>query len=120
VSTPVEIWHNPRCSKSRATLELLQARGIEPTIRLYLQQIPTVEELTHVLGLLHLTPRQFARTDEAIWRERELADPAKTDAQILEALVTWPVLIQRPVVIMGDRAAIGRPPEAVIAILEPA
>lgn len=118
MNTPLELWHNPRCSKSRATLELLQSRGLEPTLRLYLQQVPTVEELQRVLGLLHLTPREFARTDEAIWKERELGDPARTDAQLLEAMVQWPVLIQRPVLIAGDRAAIGRPPEAVLAILD--
>lgn len=110
------IWHNPRCTKSRETLALLQARGLAPRIRLYLEDPPSLAELAEAVRLLGLPARALARTgDEAF---HALGLPAEAgDAAILQALARDPRLIERPLVINGDRAALGRPPEAVLAIL---
>ncbi|MGE7136155.1 arsenate reductase (glutaredoxin) [Luteibacter sp. NPDC031894] len=108
------IWHNPRCSKSRETLALLQARGLSPVIVDYLSTPPSVAELERVLGLLGLEPRELMRKGE----EAYAALPeGLTRGQLIQAMVETPKLIERPVVIHGDKAAIGRPPEAVLAIL---
>lgn len=108
------IWHNPRCSKSRETLALLQARGLSPVIVDYLSTPPSVAELERVLGLLGLEPRELMRKGE----EAYAALPeGLTHGQLIQAMVETPKLIERPVVIHGDKAAIGRPPEAVLAIL---
>ena len=113
----VRIYHNGRCSKSRGTLELLQARGIEPEVVNYLDTPPNVEELKSLLRLLGMAPRQLLRTGEAEYGELGLADPALGDQVILEAMVAHPKLIERPIVVTNGKAAIGRPPEAVLAIL---
>lgn len=114
----VRIYHNSRCSKSRGTLELLQARGIEPEVVNYLDTPPSVDELRNLLHLLDMTPRQLLRTGEAEYKELGLGDPAVGDETILQAMVTHPKLIERPIVVANGRAAIGRPPEAALAILE--
>jgi arsenate reductase len=111
----IRIYHNPRCSKSRATLALLEERGIEPEIIRYLDDPPSAEELRGLLGLLGRTPGQLARRGEEAWRSLSLAE-ADEDT-ILEAMVSHPKLIERPIVVNGDRAALGRPPEAVLEIL---
>jgi arsenate reductase (glutaredoxin) len=117
----VTIWHNPRCSKSRETLALLQARGIDPAIRLYLDEPPGAGMLDETLKLLDLEPRALMRRKEAPYRDAALDDPSLTRKQLIEAMVQYPVLIERPVVIVekdGHReAALGRPPENVLAIL---
>lgn len=113
----VEILHNPRCSKSRATLELLRAHGVEPEIRLYLEAPPSLDELRALVARLGLPARAILRSDEAAYRESGLADPGLDDDALLRAIVASPSLLQRPVVIVGDRAAIGRPPENVLALL---
>jgi arsenate reductase len=113
----VRIYHNSRCSKSRGTLELLHARGMEPEIVNYLDTPPSVDELKAVLRLLGMTPRQLLRTGEAEYRELGLADPAVDDQTILQAMVVHPKLIERPIVVANGKAAIGRPPEAVLSIL---
>ena len=113
----VRIYHNTRCSKSRGTLELLQARGIEPEIVNYLDTPPSHEELRCLLGLLGLAPRQLLRTGEAEYAELGLADPALDEEAILAAMAAHPRLIERPIVVADGKAAIGRPPEAVLAIL---
>ena len=114
------IWHNPRCSKSRATLALLRDAGVEPTQRLYLDDPPAVDELDRVLRALGVEPRAAARLGEPIAGEMELADRELSRSQWLETLSTHPILIQRPIVVADDgRAAIGRPPEAVLALLKP-
>lgn len=115
--TGVRIYHNGRCSKSRATLELLQARGIEPEVVNYLDTPPGVDELKTLLRLLGMTPRQLLRTGEAEYKELGLDDAALGDEAILQAMVAHPRLIERPIVVAGGKAAIGRPPEAVLAIL---
>lgn len=113
----VTIWHNPRCSKSRQTLELLHSRGIEPVVVEYLRTPPDRDTLRAVLRMLGTGPRGLLRKGEAAYKARNLSDPALTDDDILAAMIEEPVLIERPVVISGGRAAIGRPPEAVLAIL---
>lgn len=112
----VTIWHNPRCSKSRQTLALLRERGIEPTIVEYLKTPPSEAELTHALADLGMTPRELMRKKEAPYEALGLDDEARTDAELVAAMATHPVLIERPVVFVGGRAAIGRPPESVLSL----
>jgi arsenate reductase len=111
----IRIYHNPRCSKSRATLALLEERGIQPEIIRYLDNPPSADELRELLRMLGRTPGELARRGEEAWRSLELADA--DDETILAAMVNHPKLIERPIVINGDRAALGRPPEAVLEIL---
>lgn len=114
--TPIEIYHNPRCTKSRATLALLQERGLTPKVIEYLQHPPTAAELRSVLRKLGLKPEALARKGEEIYKTK-YAGKALTDAQWIDAMVANPILIERPIVIVGERAAIGRPPENVLPIL---
>jgi arsenate reductase len=113
----VQIFHNPRCSKSRATLALLRERGIEPDIRLYLDDPPDADELRRLLGMRGLAPRQLMRRGEAEYREQGLADDSLGDEALIAAMAATPRLIERPVVIANGKAALGRPPEAVLEIL---
>jgi arsenate reductase len=113
----IEIFHNPRCSKSRATLALLEERGLEPKIRLYLEDPPDPAELSSILGRLGITARELLRKGEAEYRELGLADAALTDKALIDAMCANPRLIERPIVLNGGRAAIGRPPESVLDIL---
>lgn len=113
----LEIWHNPRCSKSRQTLALVREQGLEPTIIEYLKTPPTVERLQQVLAMLELTPRQLMRSKETDYKAQGIDNDALTDDQLITALIEFPKLIERPVVINGDQAAIGRPPEQVLEIL---
>lgn len=114
----VTIWHNPRCSKSRATLEMLRERDIEPRVVRYLDDPPDVPELDRVLGLLGLEPRELMRRREDIYSELGLDDEGLDREQLLRAMHEHPVLIERPVVLAGGKAAIGRPPENVLEILD--
>ena len=108
----VTIWHNPRCSKSRGALELLGEMGVEPTVVRYLEDVPTRAQLEDVLRLLGTDdPRAIVRTGERVYRELGLAS-ADREA-LLDALAEHPVLIERPIVVAGDRAVVGRPPERV-------
>ena len=114
----VVIYHNPRCSKSRATLALLRERGIEPRIVEYLKQPLSREELESILAKLGFDdPRQLMRTKEKVYKELGLDDPGLSREQLLQAMLDHPILIERPIVIVGDKAAIGRPPENVLEIL---
>lgn len=113
----VTIWHNPRCTKSRATLQLLHKRGFTPIVIDYRENPPGVRALTHVLGLLQMQPRELMRRDEPEYAQLQLDDPALTREQLIAAMIAHPILIQRPVVIANDKAAIERPPAAVLAIL---
>ncbi len=115
--TDWRILHNPRCSKSRATLDLLREQGIEPDIVRYLDTPPDAAQLERILDALGMQPRQLMRTGESIYAELGLGDAALTRDQLIAAMVEHPILIQRPVVLHGDRAAIGRPPEAVLDLL---
>ena len=106
----VSIYHNPKCSKSRETLALLRNRGVEPLIVEYLKAPPTAAELMAVVGKLGIRPEQLVRKGEEIYKAK-YAGKTMTDAQWIEAMVYDPILIERPIVIAGRRAAIGRPPE---------
>ena len=113
------ILHNPRCSKSRATLSLLREHGIEPDIVPYLDTPPDAAELGRILDALGMQPRELMRTGEAAYAEQGLDDASLSRDQLIAAMIEHPILIQRPIVLQGDRAAIGRPPEAVLEILRP-
>ena len=111
----VVIYHNPRCNKSRQTLALLEARGIAPRVVEYLKTPPDAAELKRLLRLLDLTPRQLLRKKEAA--EAGLDKAGLSDAQLIAGMVKHPIVIERPIVVNGERAALGRPPEAVLKIL---
>jgi len=111
------IYHNPRCSKSRQTLELLESKGHAPTIIEYLKTPPTHEELRQILELLSKSPRELMRKKEAEYKDNNLDDPDLSDDQLIEAMTKHPILIERPIVISNDKAAIGRPPENVLKLL---
>jgi arsenate reductase len=111
------IYHNPRCSKSRRTLELLEENGIQPEIRLYLESPPDAEELRHTCALLGMAPRQLLRRGEEAFAAAGLDDESLTDDQVIAAMVAYPILIERPVVIHGTRAVLGRPPENVLDLI---
>jgi len=113
----VTLYHNPRCSKSRAALELLRSRGIEPTIVAYLDTPPDARALAELLRKLTLGPRQVLRTGEPEYAALGLADPALDDAALVQAIVTHPRLLERPIAVSGARAVIGRPPERVLELL---
>lgn len=115
---PITIYHNPRCSKSRETLKLLQDKGIEPEIREYLKEVPSADELRALLAKLGISARDLLRKKEAEYKEAGLDNPALDDDAIIAAMTRYPKLIERPVVIKGEQARIGRPPESVLEILE--
>lgn len=115
--TDLTLYHNPRCSKSRGALELLEARGLAPTIVRYLDTPPDAVTLKTLLGKLGIAPRQLLRTGEEEYKALDLANPALSDAQLIDAMVQHPKLIERPILIAGDKAVIGRPPEKVLEIL---
>lgn len=111
------IYHNPRCSKSRASLEMLEARGINPTIIKYLDTPPDIAELTEILDKLGLRAEQIVRKGEALFTELGLNDKSLSNEEWIEVLAQNPRLIERPIVVSGNKAAIGRPIERVIDIL---
>ena len=111
------LWHNPRCSKSRGALELLAERGIEPELRDYLGQPPTVAELQALLAALGIQARQMLRSGESAYAELGLNDPSLDEAQLLTVMAAHPKLIERPILVTGHRAMIGRPPERVLELL---
>ncbi|BBR52779.1 MULTISPECIES: arsenate reductase (glutaredoxin) [Pseudomonas] len=115
--TDLTLYHNPRCSKSRGALELLEARGLAPTIVRYLDTPPDAVTLKTLLGKLGIAPRQLLRTGEEEYKALDLANPALSDAQLIDAMVQHPKLIERPILVAGDKAVIGRPPEKVLEIL---
>lgn len=112
----VTIWHNPRCSKSRATLKLLEERGIEPEVRLYLENAPDVPELRNALELIGIPPMDLVRRGEPEFREAKLSKASSED-EVIAAMAAWPRLIERPVVFANGKARVGRPPEAVLEII---
>jgi arsenate reductase len=113
----VEVWHNPRCSKSRAALELVRSRGVEPRIVLYLDEPPDARRLEDVLRLLGLEPRELMRKGEAPYRELGLDAPGLDRAALVRALAEHPILIERPIVIANGRAVVARPPERALEVL---
>lgn len=112
-----QIYHNPRCSKSRQTLQLLQEAGIEPQQVLYLDTPPSKAELQAILGKLGISARQLLRKGEDAYKELALRNEDLSEDTLIEAMVSHPKLIERPIVIKGDRAVLGRPPENVNQLL---
>jgi arsenate reductase len=113
----VIIFHNPRCTKSRQALALLESRGIHPKVVEYLKTPPTKTRLKEVLKLLGLKPRELMRRKEPEYRQLGLDDPKLSHDALIAAMVEHPKLIERPIVIAGDKAALGRPPENVLTVL---
>jgi arsenate reductase len=113
----VTIYHNPRCGKSRQTLQLLQAQSIEPEIIEYLKNPPSAEELEDILQKLGMEPRELMRKKEPDYKINGLNDASLDRQALIEAMVTHPILIERPIVLANGKAALGRPPEAVLEIL---
>ncbi len=113
----VIIYHNPRCSKSRETLALLEAQGVTPDVLEYLKTPLTSEQLNNVLTLLNLSARELMRRKEPLYKELNLADESLTEAELVQAMLDNPKLIERPIVLANGKAAIGRPPESVLEIL---
>ena len=113
----IRIYHNPRCSKSRQTLQLLQEQAIEPEVIEYLKTPPSAGELAKVLKMLGLAPRDLIRRKEAEYKSSGADNPELSDTQLIEIMVAHPKLIERPIVINDSKAAIGRPPEQVLDIL---
>lgn len=113
----VTIYHNPRCSKSRQTLALVEEKGCETEIIKYLETPPTTEQLETLLGMLNLQPRELMRTKEDEYKALNLADESLTREQLIEAMINTPKLIERPIVVANGKARIGRPPESVLEIL---
>ncbi|WP_406827941.1 arsenate reductase (glutaredoxin) [Microbulbifer sp. ARAS458-1] len=111
------IYHNPRCSKSRQTLQLLQENNIEPEIVLYLETPPDAKALKDILGKLGIAPRDLLRKGEDAYKELNLKDAAHSDAALIDAMVSHPKLIERPIVIKGNKAVLGRPPENVLELI---
>ena len=113
----ITIFHNPRCSKSRQTLQLLQGQGIEPNIRLYLEDSPSADEIKDILKKLDISPRELLRKGEDAYKENQLSNKELSDEVLINAMVEFPKLIERPIVINGDQAKLGRPPEQVLEII---
>ena len=111
------IIHNPRCSKSRATLQLLKDKGYEPEIVLYLETPLSAQELKSIVASLGISPRDLMRKGESEYQQQGLDNQDLSDDQLIAAMVATPRLIERPIVIANTKAAIGRPPERVLAIL---
>ena len=113
----ITIWHNPRCSKSRDSFKLLEEKGVEVEVVKYLDEVPTKEELKNMLKMLGMrSAQELMRKKEAVYKELNLKDETSEDA-LLEAMIANPKLIERPIVIRGDKAVIGRPIEKVVELL---
>jgi len=113
----VEIYHNPRCSKSRQTLQLLKEHGVEPEVVEYLKTPPDRATLEQILDMLGIEPRDLMRKKEQEYKDNNLSDPNLTRDQLIDAMLAHPRLIERPIVINNGKAALGRPPEHVLEIL---
>lgn len=113
----VTIYHNPKCSKSREALALLEAKGIAPRVVEYLKTPPSRTELERILNLLDIEPRALMRKQEPEYRDLGLDDEALTRAQLIKAMIENPRLIERPIVLANGKAALGRPPANVVKIL---
>ena len=112
------IYHNPRCSKSRLTLELLKDKGIDPKVILYLETPPSKKELVLILKKLNMEARELLRKGEAEFKELKLSDSSKSEEDLIKAMINFPKLMERPIIINRDRAVIGRPPENVLEIIK--
>lgn len=115
--TNLTLYHNPRCSKSRSALQLLEERGFNPNIVRYLETPLSAAELHELLRKLGIRARQLLRTGEDEYKALGLNDPELTDEQLIAAMVSQPKLIERPILVAGDKAVVGRPPERILEIL---
>ena len=115
--TDLTLYHNPRCSKSRGALELLETRGLTPNVVRYLDTPLDAAQLRSLLGKLNISARQLLRTGEDEYKTLNLADSNVSDEQLIEAMAAHPKLIERPILVAGDKAVIGRPPEKILEIL---
>ena len=113
----ISIYHNPRCSKSRQTLQLLEQQQLTPQVIQYLDTPPDAATLSHLLDMLGLTPRELMHKGEAEYKASGADDPSLSREQLIALMVRFPKLIERPIVVSGDKAVIGRPPERVLEIL---
>jgi len=113
----VQVWHNPRCSKSRNTIALLEEKGVDAEVIKYLDTPPSKEEIVDVLKMLGMTARELMRTKEDIYKELGLKDVTDEDT-LIDAMVINPKLIERPIVIKNGKAAIGRPIENIITLIQ--
>jgi len=112
------IYHNPRCSKSRETLQILEHNNLAPKVIEYLDEPPTRQELKEIIGMLGISARDLLRTGEPVYQDTELDSAALSEDEIIAAICTHPILLQRPIVVSGERAVIGRPPAKVLEIIE--
>ncbi len=110
------IYHNPRCSKSRQTLQLLEEKGETVEVIKYLENVPNAEKLSEIIQLLEITPIDLVRKNEAVWKEN-FKGKKMSDKEIIAAMISYPKLIERPIVLKNGKAALGRPPEAVLELL---
>ena len=117
MTSATRIFHNPRCSKSRQTMQLIESSGFVPEVIEYLKQPPTYDDLAEVLDLLGMEPRELMRIQETPYKENNLDDPGLSREELINAMVENPILIERPIVIHDGKAIIGRPPEKVRDIL---
>ncbi len=113
----ITIYHNPRCSKSRQTLALLEEKGIQPTVITYLENPPSANELKTLLKQLNLAPRDLMRKKEQAYKAEGLNDNSLSDEQLIGAMIKHPILIERPIVTDGKQAVLGRPPENVLELI---
>jgi arsenate reductase (glutaredoxin) len=113
----ITLYHNPRCSKSREALALLQAQGLSPNIMLYLETPINSTQIEQLLKKLNISARELLRKNEEVYRELQLQDTSITEADLIDSMVKNPKLIERPIFVNGDKAVIGRPPENVLAII---
>jgi arsenate reductase len=111
------LYHNPRCSKSRQTLQLLQEKGLEPEVVEYLKTPPDAATLEKILDMLGMQPRELMRTKEDDYKQLGLDDASLSREQLIQAMVEHPKLIERPILVKDGKAAIGRPPEQVLELL---
>ena len=112
------IYHNPRCSKSKATLELITSMGITPIVKLYLEEKISYDELSNVLKKLNIKPRELLRKTESLYKKHDIDNNILDDFEIIKLMIENPILIERPIVIRNKRAIIGRPPENVLKIIK--
>ncbi|MFZ3281763.1 arsenate reductase (glutaredoxin) [Pseudomonas sp.] len=115
--TDLTLYHNPRCSKSRGALELLEARGLSPNVVRYLETPLNAGQIKALLGKLGISARQLLRTGEDEYKMLQLADESLSEAQLIDAIAEHPKLMERPILEVGDKAVIGRPPENILELL---
>lgn len=113
----ITIYHNPRCSKSRQTLQLLEENGVSPEIILYLETPPSIDDITALLKKLGMSARDLLRKGEDAFKENNLKDDSLSEAQLIGAMAEHPKLIERPIVVKGSKAVLGRPPENVLQLI---